>query len=474
MPAESSDAAALEFVNAGKPVPSVEVRIVDKDGSDLGERREGRLWFRGPSATSGYYRNPDATSDLMRDGDWLDSGDLAYWGEGEIYITGRAKDVIIKAGRNIYPHEVEEIAGRIVGVRAGCVVAFGAADERTGTERLMVAAEVREAGAAKRIESEITGAVNEAMGMPPDLVLLLPPQSIPKTSSGKLRRSETRRLFLEGKLGKKQHAAWVQVASLAARGSLPRIGHWLQRAAQGTVEFLYGVYALAVFAVILIPLWVLVRFTRDPRQAARFVHTGARMMLNVAGLQVQVEGSEILAERAKTGPWIFTPNHSSHIDILVALAYLPADVRFVAKGEIREMPFMGVLASRSGNFAFDRSDPAARIRQAEEVNEALRNGESVGIYPEGTFTAMAGIRPFQLGAFKAAVDTQRPICPVSFRGARQILRDKTILPRPGRVTVTFSRLIVPNPAAGSDWHEIVRLRDETREAIARNSGESLI
>jgi 1-acyl-sn-glycerol-3-phosphate acyltransferase len=310
--------------------------------------------------------------------------------------------------------------------------------------------------------------------MPPDLILLLPPQSIPKTSSGKLRRSETRRLFLEGKLGKKQHAAWVQIGSLVARGSLPRIGRWIQRTARGAVDFLYGVYALAVFAVILIPLWVLVRCTRDPDRAARFVHRGARMMLAAAGLQVNVEGGEILAERAKTGPWIFTPNHSSHIDILVALAYLPADVRFVAKGEIREMTFLGTLASRSGNFAFDRNDPAARIRQAEEVNEALKNGKSVGIYPEGTFTAMAGIRPFQLGAFKAAVDTQRPICPVTFRGARQILRDKTILPRPGCVTVTFNPLIVPNPAAGSDWHEIVRLRDATRETIARNSGESLI
>src|SRR5271155_4385721 len=142
VPVASVDAAALEFVNAGKPVPSVEVRIVDADGINLGERREGRLWFRGPSATRGYYRNPNATRDLLRDGDWIESGDLAYWGEGEIYITGRAKDVIIKAGRNLYPHEVEEIAGRVAGVRTGCVVAFGAPDERTGTERLVVAAEL--------------------------------------------------------------------------------------------------------------------------------------------------------------------------------------------------------------------------------------------------------------------------------------------------------------------------------------------
>ncbi|MGA7854220.1 MAG: AMP-binding protein [Candidatus Acidiferrales bacterium] len=472
--ADGGDATALEFVNAGKPLPSVEVQIVDADGRELGERRQGRLWFRGPAATSGYYHNETATRELLREGDWRDSGDLAYWADGDLYITGRAKDMIIKAGRNIYPHEVEEIAGRVKGVRTGCVVAFGAPDERSGTERLVVAAEIRDAGSAKQIESEISSAVTDAMGMPPDVIALLPAQSIPKTSSGKLRRSETRRLFLEEKLGKKQQAAWVQIAKLAARGAVPRAWHWLQAGAKSSLEFVYGVYALTAFSAVLIPLWAVVGLTRDRNRAARFARTGARMMLAAARVPVDVEGGEILAERAKSGPWIFAPNHSSYLDILVILGFLPAEVRFVSKGEIREMPFISTIAKRSGQFAFNRADPHARIRQAEEVNAALLDGESVVIFPEGTFTQMAGIRPFQLGAFKAAVDTQRPICPVSVRGARQVLRDKTILPRPGRVTVTFNSPIMPDPAAGNDWHEIVRLRDATREAIARNSGESLI
>ncbi|MGA9180414.1 MAG: AMP-binding protein, partial [Candidatus Acidiferrales bacterium] len=474
VPVPSNDAAALEFVNAGKPLPAVEVRIADADGRELGERQQGRLWFRGPAATSGYYHNDAATREMRREGNWLDSGDLAYWGEGEIYITGRAKDMIIKAGRNIYPHEVEEIAGRVAGVRTGCVVAFGAPDERSGTERLVVAAELRDTASAKRIEDEIARAVTDAIGMPPDAIELLPPQSIPKTSSGKLRRSETRRLFLEGKLGKKQQAAWVQIARLTVRGAAPRALHWLQGGVRNAIEFLYGVYALTAFSVVLIPLWAVVGCTRDRKRAARYARMGARMMLAAARVPVRVEGDEILAERAKTGPWIFAPNHSSYLDILVTLGFLPPEVRYVAKGEIRDMPFISTIAKRSGQFAFDRGDPHARIRQAEEVNAALKNGESVVIFPEGTFTRIAGIRPFQLGAFKAAVDTQRAICPVSVRGARQILRDKTILPRRGSVTMTFGAPIMPNPAAGSDWHEIVRLRDATREAIARNSGESLI
>src|SRR5580704_8455872 len=473
-PAKPDDPAALEFVNAGKPVPGVHVRIVDADSKNLGERKEGRLWFRGESATSGYFRNPTATKELMRDGDWLDSGDLAYWADGEIYITGRAKDIIIKAGRNLYPHEVEEIAGRVQGVRTGCIVAFGAPDEHTGSERLIITAEVRDLGAAKRIEAEITRAVNDALGMPPDLVKLLPPQSIPKTSSGKLRRSETRRLFLEGKLGKRQQPTWMQIAGLAASGSGPRAWSWAKQGSRNVLELLYGVYAMSVFVVLLFPLWVLVAITRNQKRAAWLTHKGTQLMLTLAFVPVQVEGREVLNQRETSGPWIFAPNHSSYLDILISLAFLPPDVRFVTKGEVRDMPFFSTMARRSGQFSFDRNDPQARIRQAEQVNAALEKGESVVIYPEGTFTANTGIRPFQLGAFKAAVDTQRPICPVSVRGARRILRDKTKLPRPGRVTLTFGPLVTPDCAAGNDWHEIVRLRDETRKIIAENSSEPLL
>ena len=457
-------------------MPGVEVRIVDKEKNEraLGERAEGQLQFRGASATSGYYRNPAATRELIHEGGWLDSGDLAYWADGEIYITGRAKDVIIKAGRNIYPHEVEEIAGRVSGVRTGCVVAFGAPDERTGTEKLIVAAEVRDMSAAKRISGEITQSVSEAMGVPPDIVELLRPQSIPKTSSGKLRRSETRRLYLEGNLGKKQQAVWMQVARLAARSAVPRAWTWTKAGSKRALESLYGVYALSVFGIIVTGLWIAVSLTSDRERAARIARSGSRLILRAAAIPLELENSELLNDLATSGPWIFAPNHSSYVDIFVALASLPLGVRFVAKGEALDMPLVGKIIRRSGQLAFDRSDAQARVRQTEDVEEALGRRESVAIYPEGTFTSMTGIRPFQLGAFKAAVDMQRPICPVAVRGARQILRDKTRLPRPGRVTVSFGPLVVPDPSAGNDWHEIVRLRDATREIIANGTEEPLL
>jgi 1-acyl-sn-glycerol-3-phosphate acyltransferase len=128
-----------------------------------------------------------------------------------------------------------------------------------------------------------------------------------------------------------------------------------------------------------------------------------------------------------------------------------------------------------GHFAFDRSDAQARLRQAEEMERTLRRGESVFVFPEGTFTRHAGVRPFQLGAFKAAVATGCPIYPVALRGTRQFLRDETYLPRPSRITLTICPPLEPSPTASpSDWREIVRLRDAARAAIAQHCAEALL
>ncbi|MGC1659120.1 MAG: AMP-binding protein [Candidatus Acidiferrales bacterium] len=474
VPAEQGDATALEFVGAGQPLSNMEIRIAGEDGRDAGQRQEGKLWFRSPSATSGYYRNAAATAAMTQGDGWLDSGDLAYVAEGELYITGRAKDMIIKAGRNIYPQEVEEAAGGVAGVRAGCVVAFGAPDARSGTERLVVAAEIRDVREAAKISAEISRAVSKSVGVPPDHVELLPMQSIPKTSSGKLRRGETRRLYLGGRLGKRPPPAWLQMARMGARGAAPRVWSALKRGTERLAEIAYGVYALATFVAVLVPLWIAVSLAPDRQRAARITRRGARLMLQLARVPVATVDAEILNAFAGSGPWVFTPNHSSYLDILITVAYLPAGTRFVAKKEVRDIPLVGRITAKSGQFAFERGDQDARIRQTEEVRGALENGESVAIYPEGTFTPYAGIRPFQLGAFKAAAEMQRPICPVAVRGARAILRDKTILPRRGNVCVTFGPLVRPAAAVGGAWQEIVRLRDATREIISQNSGEPLL
>ena len=158
VPADAQDPAALRFVGCGHALSGHQIRVVDSAGHELPERRQGELEFRGPSATSGYFRNPDATEGLF-DGEWLKTGDLAYIAEGELFITGRIKDLIIRGGRNIYPQELEEAIGGIPGIRKGRVAVFASRDQAHQTEQLVILAESREPDTAKR--QELQRQINE-------------------------------------------------------------------------------------------------------------------------------------------------------------------------------------------------------------------------------------------------------------------------------------------------------------------------
>ncbi len=197
-------------------------------GEDAGERVEGSSGFAGPRPRRATIGTRPATAALFPQGaaaGWVNSGDRAYRAEGEIYITGRVKDIIIHAGHNLYPHEIEDAVAQVPGVRKGCVVAFGAADPTTGTERLVVVAETRERdqAARARLAQAITAQVSTALGLPPDVVEVVPPNAIPKTSSGKLQRDATKKRFLSGELSSGAPPVWLQIARLAAASSAGRI-----------------------------------------------------------------------------------------------------------------------------------------------------------------------------------------------------------------------------------------------------------
>jgi 1-acyl-sn-glycerol-3-phosphate acyltransferase len=232
------------------------------------------------------------------------------------------------------------------------------------------------------------------------------------------------------------------------------------------------VYASVVFGLWIVPTWLLVLLAPGREQAARITSPALRLYMALVGCRIRVEGREHLQGHEAR---IYVSNHTSYFDVLVLMAALGIDYRFVAKIEVHSMPFIGTFLRKLGHVAFDRSDPQARLHQAEEIEQFLRRGESVFVFPEGTFTPQTGVRPFQLGAFKAAVTTSRPIYPVALRGTRRFLRDQTYLPRPTRVTLTVCPPLEPaSTSAPSDWHEMVRLRDATRAAIARHCGEPLL
>ena len=472
----ATDSGVVGFVSAGFPIAGNEVRIVDDSASDVPERVEGRLWFRSPSSTSGYYRNPAATAALVREDGWLDSGDRAYFAEREIFITGRAKDIIIKAGRNLYPHEIEELAAAAPGVRKGCVVAFGVVDDTSGTERLVVVAETAERDRDRRedIAARIRERVAEGVGLPPDDVEMVAPGAVPKTSSGKLRREATRALFREGRLHQGRPPAWLQISRLAARSAPKQVAGFLRRA----VETLYGVYFLVMVALLAMTVWAELHIIPSRTLGARISRALNRAFFRLIGVPIELVGQEHLDAHAtrwgeaSRGGVLIACNHASFTDAVVLLALLGAyRYRFVAKQEVMSYPFIGGILKKLGNFSFVRESREARLKQADALEEALVRGESILIFPEGTFTPAPGLRPFQLGAFKSAVASGCPVLPIALHGTRELLPDTSVLAKPSSVTLTVCPPIYPS---GEGWQEILRLRDATRAAIAEHCGEPLI
>jgi fatty-acyl-CoA synthase len=191
-----------EIASVGKPVPGVEVRIVGQAGTTLPEGAVGSIECRGPSLMDGYLGQPDETAATLVSG-WLKTGDLGFSWDGELFVTGRVKEMLLLRGRNHAPEEVERAAATVEGVRAGCVVAATWLPEDGDGERLAVLAEARRDVASEDYEAlaaDCSRAVVGATGLLPDVTRVLPPGTLPRTSSGKLRRGDALRAFHAGAL----------------------------------------------------------------------------------------------------------------------------------------------------------------------------------------------------------------------------------------------------------------------------------
>ncbi len=196
IPSEPS-ADSICMVSAGKPISNTQVRILDAEGRELPERIIGEIALQSDCMLSGYYKRPDLTQSAFRDG-WYLTGDLGYLANGEVYITGRKKDLIIVGGKNIYPQDIERIAGEVEGVYPGRVVAFGVNNETLGTEELVVIAETEEQNPERRqgISNQICYQVNRSSDIVLRKAILVERGWLLKTSSGKIARSANREKYL--------------------------------------------------------------------------------------------------------------------------------------------------------------------------------------------------------------------------------------------------------------------------------------
>jgi len=198
-------APSVEIVSCGEALEGHEVGVVDPDGNPLPDRAVGEIVFRGPSVCEGYHENPEATAQSFRNG-WLHTGDKGYLADGQVFVCGRVKDMIIVHGRNYFPQDIEWMVNELDGIRPGSAVAFACQPGDAASEQLVVVAEWKGKEAPSdeglaALRKAVAQKVQSEMGLVAWQVVLIPPGTVPKTSSGKLQRRKTRQQFEDGTLG---------------------------------------------------------------------------------------------------------------------------------------------------------------------------------------------------------------------------------------------------------------------------------
>jgi 1-acyl-sn-glycerol-3-phosphate acyltransferase len=380
-----------------------------------------------------------------------------------VYLTGRAKDIIIRDGRNIYPHELEEAIGDIAGLRRGCVAVFGSPDPVTGTERLVVLAETRQTDTdvLVQLRNQVEATVTDLLGTPPDDVVLAPPGSVLKTSSGKLRRAASSERYEHGDLGKRSRAVWWQLTRLTLMSVLPQV----RRVRQSLVGVLYAAYVWALCGAVLPVGWGIITLLPRRSWCQAVARATVRLLLRLSGMPLVVQGLEHLPRHE---PCVVAVNHASYLDGPIVLAALPVEVHYVVKRELEAQYFTRVLLRRIGAEFVERFEAQQGIQDTERLRQAVQQGHSLVFFPEGTCLRVPGLQAFHMGAFVVAARAGVPVVPVSVQGTRAILRAEQWFPRRGMVRVTVGAPMRPQ---GSDWGAAVALRDAVRTQIARYCGE---
>jgi 1-acyl-sn-glycerol-3-phosphate acyltransferase len=241
-----------------------------------------------------------------------------------------------------------------------------------------------------------------------------------------------------------------------------------QREIHALRRLIYAGYVAVSLGITLLPAWVAMVLLPGGRAAEIISRLWARAFFRLAGYSLSVEGDP---RRAGGGPVILVANHSSYLDAVVLMAALPAGFLFTAKQELRGKMIIRTFIRKVGYLMLDRLDFSKSVEDSRRIEEALRQGRPILVFPEGTFSRIRGLRPFRLGAFKIAVERSVPVCPVAIRGTREILWPGSWFPKRGTIRVIIGD---PMPPKGHDLQEIVRLRDAAKAEIIRLSGETPI
>ncbi|MFY9922775.1 MAG: 1-acyl-sn-glycerol-3-phosphate acyltransferase, partial [Mycobacterium sp.] len=331
-----------------------------------------------------------------------------------------------------------------------------------GAERLVVMAETRakEDGTIAALRSEIVSATVDLLGVAPDDVVLAPPRTVLKTSSGKIRRSASREIYEKGRIGARPQALWWELARIRLRG----VGPSLRRARNTAATVAFAAYAWMLFAVL--ALAVIAVLPLLPRVEWRW-QTATRalqLLAHLTGTAIRVHGRD----RLPAGPAIAVANHPSWLDGLALSTVLPRSFRFVAGEVLQSEGLTGFVLKRLGTEFVERHEREHGVADTDRVAALARAGQSLVIFPEGRLARAPGLRPFHMGAFVVAAKAGVPVVPVAICGTRAILRPEHDFPRRGSVDITIGAPVQPT---GTDWAAAVKLQRAVRDAVLRLSGE---
>ncbi len=457
----------LSFVSCGLPLTGHQIRIVDTFGNELPSRHEGNLQFKGPSSTKGYYKNQKKTDEL-RDNSWLNTGDLAYIAEGELYITGRVKDIIIRAGRNIYPDQLEKSIGDIEGIRKGCVAIFGVIDKRTTTEQLVILAETKLTQKVSREEliDKIYTLCNDLLGSPADEVILAEPGAILKTSSGKIRRSATKDLFKKNRGKSENQNLWLQFCRLGIKSFFARI----KRFFHFTKAYLFSGYCWTVFSICSFSAWLTLMILPSSlcRKAAYFF---TKLATKLSFIPIEVKGFEKVKESIQNS--IIVVNHASYLDSFILFATLPFEVSFVAKAELKNSFFTRIPLQKLNVHFVERFNFEKSLKDFKSLYTKSDKNTPLIIFPEGTFSRIPGLKPFHMGAFTLAVKKELSIIPIAIEGTRSILRDQSWFIHKGEIKLNIGKAITLKKKQKklSQWDKSLILKEKSRNFILKHCKE---
>jgi acyl carrier protein len=374
------------YFSVGKPLPGVDVRLVDHHGHPVPDGQIGRLEFRGASRCRGYVGHSPWDDDT-----WVDSGDLAFALHGELHITGRSKDVILRQGRQIAPEPLEEVIGALPGIVSNGVAALGHRDAASGTERLVIAAETtaHNAWERHRVEAAVRKAAADFLGFDPDSVLLLAKGALPRTANGKLRRAAAAHLLDQGLLAdpppsptSQLTALWTENFPALAARALRQFTHLLK---QGCRSLAARLLAAAV------------------RLARLNPQLGARLVLSALGWRPTPEGTQM------RGPVVIVSNRCNWRDPLSVLSLVESQAVLAGEESLLHLPPWAA-----------RLVAPLVLRAPGDMERALRDGKAVILFPDSILGTPVARCRYRLRAFEAAQATGAPILPFGM----QIIRNK--------------------------------------------------